>query len=139
MAERLTMKTLSAELETLRKRLHKLETSFEHKLESVLEKASEALKSHLEQAEGSVLRIQGHGGAVDVNARRRLIEECAYLRAERRGFVGGDPQQDWLEAEMEIDQLLLQGWSKADAGEALRQEQHPSQQEAGPRTQTSQL
>lgn len=111
MAERLTMKLLSEELKTLRKQLAKLETRYEHKLESALEKATEKLKSRLHEAEGGV----HYGPAVDVDARRRLIEQCAYLRAERRGFVGGDPHEDWLDAEMEIDQLLLQGWTKNDS------------------------
>lgn len=30
------------------------------------------------------------------------IAEAAYLRAERRGFNGGDPLLDWLEAEKEV-------------------------------------
>jgi hypothetical protein len=138
MAEKLTMKALSEELETLRKRLHKLETRFERKLEEALEKASDVLKARIEKTEGPVLRMPGHGGAVDVNARRRLIEQCAYLRAERRGFAGGDPVQDWLEAEMEIDQLLLQGWTKNDEGTMVLQGQSPSQLE-GRLNQSSQL
>lgn len=36
-----------------------------------------------------------------------MIAERAYLRAERRGFQGGSPLQDWLEAEAEVDELLL--------------------------------
>ena len=35
--------------------------------------------------------------------RRRMIAEAAYLRAEARGFAGGDSTCDWLEAESEID------------------------------------
>jgi Protein of unknown function (DUF2934) len=35
--------------------------------------------------------------------RRRLIEEAAYYRALERGFEGGDPVEDWLSAELEID------------------------------------
>ena len=35
--------------------------------------------------------------------RHRRIETAAYYRAERRGFAGGDPAQDWLEAEREVD------------------------------------
>jgi len=38
--------------------------------------------------------------------RRRLIAEAAYLRAEQRGFVGGDPMSDWLAAEADIDASL---------------------------------
>lgn len=32
-----------------------------------------------------------------------LIREKAYLRAQKRGFVGGNAFEDWLEAEEEID------------------------------------
>jgi hypothetical protein len=38
--------------------------------------------------------------------RNRMIAEAAYYRAERRGFQGGDPVQDWLEAETEINRIL---------------------------------
>lgn len=38
--------------------------------------------------------------------RRHMIELEAYLRAERRGFVGGTAEEDWLEAEAEIDRML---------------------------------
>lgn len=38
--------------------------------------------------------------------RERMIAEAAYYRAEHRGFQGGDPQQDWLEAEAEINRML---------------------------------
>jgi hypothetical protein len=35
--------------------------------------------------------------------RERLIREAAYLRAEKRGFTGGSPEEDWAEAEREVD------------------------------------
>jgi len=35
--------------------------------------------------------------------RQRMIEEAAYLRAEQRGFCGGNEMQDWLDAESEIN------------------------------------
>lgn len=38
--------------------------------------------------------------------RHRMISEAAYFRAERRGFVGGDPCADWLDAEAEIDSMI---------------------------------
>jgi hypothetical protein len=44
--------------------------------------------------------------AVPDEERHRMISEAAYFRAERRGFQGGDPFQDWLNAEAEIDKLL---------------------------------
>lgn len=39
-------------------------------------------------------------------ARRQLIAENAYRRAERRGFEGGRENEDWLAAEAEVDALL---------------------------------
>jgi hypothetical protein len=39
--------------------------------------------------------------------RHRLIAQAAYLKAEGRGFHGGDPAHDWLEAEAEIDARLM--------------------------------
>ena len=38
--------------------------------------------------------------------RWRMVAEAAYLRAEKRGFSGGNPTDDWLEAEAEVDALL---------------------------------
>jgi len=45
-------------------------------------------------------------GGVTPEQRYQMICDAAYYRAERRGFIGGDPGQDWIEAELEIDQLL---------------------------------
>ena len=39
-------------------------------------------------------------------ARRALVAETAYLRAERRGFAPGHETEDWLAAEAEVDALL---------------------------------
>ena len=35
-----------------------------------------------------------------------MIAEAAYYKAEHRGFTGGNPEQDWWEAEKEIEALL---------------------------------
>jgi hypothetical protein len=37
-----------------------------------------------------------------------MVAEAAYFRAERRGFTGGDPIKDWLEAEAEVSAFLEQ-------------------------------
>ncbi len=107
MAEKLTMKILAGELETLRARVQELELQLEQKLETTLEKAVSRLKSRVETRQGHTA-----GAGVDTHERQHLIAETAYLKAEQRGFKGGDPEQDWKEAEAEIDRLLLQGWSK---------------------------
>jgi hypothetical protein len=48
---------------------------------------------------------------IDVSPEQRyqMIAEAAYFRAEKRGFIGGDSGQDWIEAEAEIDSLLKAG------------------------------
>ncbi len=38
--------------------------------------------------------------------RRQMIAREAYLRAEQRGFHGGDPVQDWLLAENKVDEAI---------------------------------
>ena len=45
-------------------------------------------------------------GAVTPEQRYRMICDAAYFRAEQRGFIGGNPEQDWRDAENEIDQKL---------------------------------
>lgn len=51
-------------------------------------------------------KATGVMGGVTPEQRYRMICDAAYYRAERRGFIGGHPEQDWVEAELEIDQLL---------------------------------
>jgi hypothetical protein len=43
---------------------------------------------------------------VTAEARRAMIAESAYLRAEARGFLPGREAEDWLAAEAEVDALL---------------------------------
>jgi hypothetical protein len=50
--------------------------------------------------------------------KHRMIETAAYYRAQKRGFSGGDPVADWLEAEREIEALL----QRADDTGAVRLE-----------------
>lgn len=45
---------------------------------------------------------------ISVDQWHHMIAEAAYFRAERRGFQGGCPMEDWLEAEHEINQLYFQ-------------------------------
>jgi hypothetical protein len=43
---------------------------------------------------------------VTTEERHRMITEAAYYLAERRGFSGGSAEDDWLQAEREIDRAL---------------------------------
>ena len=45
-------------------------------------------------------------GPITTEQRRQLIAQAAYFRALSRGFEGGDPVADWLEAEQEVDQAI---------------------------------
>jgi hypothetical protein len=37
-----------------------------------------------------------------------MIAVAAYLRAEQRAFQNGSPEEDWLQAEIEVDEFLTQ-------------------------------
>ena len=41
--------------------------------------------------------------------RRNYVEVAAYHIAERRGFAPGNPLDDWVQAEAEIDRLIADG------------------------------
>jgi hypothetical protein len=47
--------------------------------------------------------------SVPAEQRRNYVEMAAYYIAERRGFAPGDPLEDWVQAEAEIDRLLAEG------------------------------
>ena len=47
--------------------------------------------------------------SVSEDARRAMIAQAAYLRAERRGFAPGAELEDWMAAEAEVDALLRAG------------------------------
>ena len=108
MAEKLTMKKLSDELETVRSQVQEMEQQLERKLESALEKAAARLKTRIESRSAT-----SHGTSIDAEQRQQMIAEEAYLIAERRGFEGGDPGQDWIEAEMAVNNRLMQESSPA--------------------------
>jgi len=44
-------------------------------------------------------------GSLTEDERRSMIAEAAYYLAEKRGFAGGDPGDDWLQAEAQINQM----------------------------------
>ena len=84
-------------------------TTGKPKARSTAKQAVAARKSGPQPAPGKA----GAGGerpdgptAISADERRKLIAEAAYLRAERRGFRGGSPEQDWLDAEAEVDRAL---------------------------------
>jgi hypothetical protein len=76
---------------------------------NLAEKASTG-KSATGKASGSKAPAKsitvGTPTAITAEQRHKMICEEAYYRAERRGFSGGDPEADWVDAEVEIDRML---------------------------------
>lgn len=56
------------------------------------------------------------GRHVTLEERERMIREASYLRAENRGFEAGHEQEDWYEAEREVDQRLAQETGLVEKG-----------------------
>jgi hypothetical protein len=103
MTEKLTMKKLSEELERLRAQMLELEARLERNFETRLDSALAAAAPRAKPGNTPVSQT-----GIDTKQRQRLITEEAYLIAERRGFQGGDPSQDWAEAEKLVDYRLMQ-------------------------------
>jgi len=114
MTEKLTVEKMSVEMDILWSRIKELELTLSRKLEDTLKNTSRKLKRQLADD-----RDTGTDSMVISNQiRRELIELTAYHKAERRGFEGSDPEQDWVEAEQEVDRLLLGGQSALDEAAA---------------------
>ncbi|MCC7059004.1 MAG: DUF2934 domain-containing protein [Burkholderiaceae bacterium] len=54
----------------------------------------------------SLSELEHRQAAVPEDHRRQWVAEAAYYIAERRGFHGGSPEDDWSRAEAEIALLL---------------------------------
>ena len=50
---------------------------------------------------------EGARDALDPDLRHRLISEAAYFLYAQRGFSDGYDQDDWLQAETQIDHVIL--------------------------------
>jgi len=66
-------------------------------------------KTDAASGSGSTVTVSGAAISISPGARQAMIEQAAYLRAERRGFVPGGEVEDWLAAEAEVDALLRAG------------------------------
>lgn len=64
-----------------------------------------SLKKHAHPETHEIAQL-GAGGEISAEERCRMIAEAAYYRAVKRGFVGGDTVNDWLEAQAEVDAEL---------------------------------
>jgi hypothetical protein len=50
---------------------------------------------------------EGAQDAIDANLRHRMISEAEYRRYAERGYADGYDLDDWLQAEAEVDHLLV--------------------------------
>jgi len=73
----------------------------------------------------------GQTTTIGAQDRYVMIAEAAYYRAEKRQFAPGDPLQDWLEAEAEVDQILSQGTKKPTRARAKKATQRSAQMAQG--------
>ena len=51
--------------------------------------------------------VEGAQDAIDADLRHRMISEAAFHRYTERGYAEGYDLDDWLQAEAEVDHLLL--------------------------------
>lgn len=63
------------------------------------------IRTHLEARRTPGARPDGET-ALSADERRAMIEQAAYFRAEQRGFAPGHELEDWVAAELEVDQFL---------------------------------
>jgi hypothetical protein len=86
--------------------------------------STESKTSSTQQADPTQAPAQGKQ-TISPTERWALITEHAYAHAQKRGFVGGDPYEDLLEAEKEIDAVYstdFQGvFALTDAAEIAKQ------------------
>ncbi len=52
---------------------------------------------------------EGSQDGLDSDLRYRLISDAAYRRYTERGYADGHDVEDWLQAEADIDHLLING------------------------------
>ena len=64
------------------------------------------IKKRLKVLIGNVIKAGSPAQSVTPEDRQLMIAEAAYYRALQRGFSGGDPVDDWLQAEQEINNEL---------------------------------
>lgn len=62
-----------------------------------------------EEPEGALDQpfAEGAHDAIDGDLRHRMISEAAYHRYAERGYADGYDLDDWLQAEADVDHLLL--------------------------------
>lgn len=105
MGEKLSVDHASVEMDVLWGRLKELELALAKKLDTTIKKSTSKLRQHFNPAAERRL-----GDLVITNElRNELIQLTAYYKAEASDFMAGEAEKNWLEAEEEINRLLLEG------------------------------
>ena len=88
-------------------------------MNKIRQKASNAIKAGKSSVKTSTRKVKASvlpadteidpGLSFSDDDRLSMIAEAAYIKAENRGFIVGDEQACWLEAELEIDALIATG------------------------------
>ena len=92
--------------------LSNTETAATEKKSKAVKSSSKSAKTAESKSKPSAPRSsrakKSSPAAMNISNEQRLgmIAEVAYFKAEKRGFSGGNPQDDWLAAESEVDALL---------------------------------
>jgi hypothetical protein len=66
--------------------------------------------NHANKEENSVVRKSTMSARIIPKTREELIAETAYFKSLDREFQGSDSLKDWLEAEVEIDSQIDDGY-----------------------------
>jgi len=74
----------------------------------VITQAAPAPAPKATRAASKTAKVRQPGSTVTTAEKRhRLIAEAAYYLAEKRGFQGGSPEQDWIEAASQVDRMFM--------------------------------
>ena len=115
MGEKLSADHMSVEMDVLWGRLQELELALSKKPDTGIKNTTSKLKQRLTPA--SARRL---GDLVISNEmRNELIKLAAYYKAEANGFIAGDEEKNWVEAEEEVNRLLLEGGATMESPEVF--------------------
>jgi len=115
MGEKLSADHMTVEMDVLWGRLKELELALSKKLDSTIKNTTSKLKQRLTPAPARRL-----GDLVITNEmRNELINLTAYYKAEANGFIAGEEEKNWVEAEEEVNRLLLEGGATLESPEVF--------------------
>ena len=86
-------------------------------------------RKRLKVLNGKVFKADSPVQSVTPEDRQQMIAEAAYYRALQRGLSGGDPVDDWLQAEQEINNALLNPLRNSPRTNSTKPTQHHQDRE----------